>query len=182
MASHKLGLEILDIMNNCVMKIFDTSVYDENISVKCPQLQITSPGFKYSFFVDDITPNFNLNLTACDLKIQKVNCGRDYNDLPDMIYVVKYSVSPNDIVFVEYNYLRITQAMNRLEKLYCDLDFLNCTPSDVLKNKREVVMKIREYIYGAKSYVEVCRKPKEGIELYKEAIRLMDKLDCKTCH
>lgn len=181
MAAHNLSLEIPDLLNKCVLRIVDTSVYDENISVKCPQLQITVPGFKSSIFVDNVEPNFTLNLTACDLKIQKVNCGSDYNDLPDMVYVVGYSVSPNDKVFVEYNYLRETIALNRLQKLYCDIDLLNCTPSDELISKRKTASLIREYLYAAKACVETCRQVSKGIQLYKEAIRLLDKLDCKTC-
>jgi hypothetical protein len=110
MANHVLSLEVPTVMNTCILSIFDTSVYSDLIPVNCPTLQITVPGFSYSTELT-VTPNFNQAITACDLKLQTQNCGTSYTDIPDGIYIIKYSVSPNDIVFVEYNHLRITKAL-----------------------------------------------------------------------
>ncbi|MFZ4059479.1 MAG: hypothetical protein ACOYKE_15150, partial [Ferruginibacter sp.] len=96
MAQHVLSLEVPDTLNESILRIQDTSIYNPQIEVACPLLQITLPGFNTpaQFTEPDIQPGFSLNLTACDLKIQNAGCGTSYNNLPDGIYIIKYSVSP----------------------------------------------------------------------------------------
>lgn len=178
---HKLSLEVPNILNNCIMRIVDTSIYTELIPVKCTQLLITIPGFSSSYFVENIFKDFSLNLTACDLSIQKINCGKDYNDLPDGVYAIKYSVSPNDIVYVEYNHLRITKALNKLQKIYCSLDLENCESTPEKKKKISDARLINDFLMAAKANVETCRQASKGLELYKEAMRMIDKINCLKC-
>ena len=97
MANHVLSLEVPTVMNACIMKLFDTSVYTNLLPVTCPTLNITVPGFGYSVQIDT-TENFAETITACDLQLQTVDCGTTYSDIPDGIYIIKYSVSPNDQV------------------------------------------------------------------------------------
>lgn len=181
MGQHKLSLEVPELLNDCIIRVIDTSVYDDIIPVKCAQLLITIPGFKSSFFIEGITKDFSLNLTACNLHIQKVNCGKDFNDLPDGIYVLKYSVSPNDTVFVEYNHLRITKALNKLQQLYCNLDLENCESTPEKKKKLADARLIGDFLRAAKANVEYCRQANKGLELYKEAMRMLDKINCSKC-
>jgi hypothetical protein len=122
-----------------------------------------------------------LNLTACDLGIQNAGCGTSYNDLPDGIYIIKYSVSPNEYVYVEYNHLRETKALNKVESVYCDLDLGTCDPPMQIKQKLEKIQFIQQYLKAAKAYVEYCRQPKKGMELYNYAVKLLDKLTCSSC-
>lgn len=108
MANHVLSLEVPDTMNKCVLRIMDTSIYNTQKPPTCQLLQITPPGWTRPIEFNEgvISPGFSVNLTACDLEMQTVNCGSSYSDLPDGIYIIKYSVAPNDIVYVEYNHLR----------------------------------------------------------------------------
>lgn len=182
MGQTRLSLEAPEVTTNCILKLFDTSSYNTDVVASCPRLQITVPGFSTAVYIDNVPTEFNLNLTACDLKIQKDNCGKQYNDLPDGIYVIRYSVSPNDVVYVEYNHLRVTKSLNRLKALYCDLDLENCAPSPQKKKQREDARIIKDYLTGAKSYVEYCRQAKQGLELFKEANKMLDKFKCKGCH
>jgi hypothetical protein len=48
MANHVLSLEVPTVMNTCILKIMDTSVYSDLIPVVCPTLNVTVPGFAYS--------------------------------------------------------------------------------------------------------------------------------------
>ncbi len=180
--NHLLSLDIPDTSNCCILRIVDTSVYNSDITLKCGQLQVMAPGFATGQFIDNIYPNFTVNLTACDLKIQTIKCGTDFNSLPDGIYVVKWSVSPNDMVYVEYDHLRITAALTKLNKLYCDLDLGACEPSVSNKAKLAKLTEIREDLYAAKAKVEYCKEAKKGMELYKYAMKLIDKMNCKNCH
>ena len=183
MAQHILSLEVPDTLNKCILRIVDTSVYNIQIPVACPLLQVTLPGFTVpvQFTETDFQPGFILNLTACDLDIQTANCGTTFYDLQDGIYIIKYSVSPNNIVYVEYNHLRITTALNRVQKIYCELDIAACDPPSSVKDKLNKITMIQRYLDAAKAKVEYCHEPDKGMELYNYAIRLLDKLDCKSC-
>ena len=67
MANHVLSLEVPDVYNACIIKLFDTSVYADNMPVVCPILDVTVPGFNYASEIS-VTPGFNLSLTSCLLK------------------------------------------------------------------------------------------------------------------
>lgn len=173
-------LEIPDTLNSCVLRLVDMSVYNENITVTCPQLQISSPGFSQSSFVD-VSAGFSQNFTACDIGIQSSNCGSEYNDLPDKLYVIRYSVSPNDVVYVEYNHLRITKALNKIRDFLCDLDAGACEPAEVVRKKLMELDHIRQDLMAAKAMVEVCRKAKQGVDLYNYAWQKLEKFECSAC-
>ena len=134
MANHVLSLEVPTVMNTCILSIFDTSVYSDLIPINCPTLQITVPGFNYSTEIT-VNPYFNQAITACDLKLQTQNCGTSYTDIPDGIYIIRYSVSPNDTIYVEYNHMRITHALNKYYKILCDVDVAACDTPYIIKNE-----------------------------------------------
>jgi hypothetical protein len=180
MANHQLRLEIPEVLNTCILKIMDVSTYSNIVPITCPTLNITLPGFTYSTQLD-FTPNSSVTLTACDLQIQTNQCGELNYDLPDGIYVIKYSVSPNDVVYVEYNHLRISKALNKYKSILCKLDLSNCEPTEKILNKVEELKKIKVYLDAAVAKVETCHEPEKGMSLYNYAVALMDKLDCTHC-
>ena len=165
------------------MRIMDTSSYSEDIAVDCPILEVTLPGFRYSVQFNDpvINKDFTLNLTACDLEVQTQNCGTSFSGLPDGVYVIKYSVAPNNVVFVEYNHLRITKALATYNEVLCDLDLAACEPDVDVTKKLQELRKIRMYLDAAKAKVETCHEPKKGMELYSYAVKLLGKFNCKSC-
>jgi len=183
MAQHVLSLEAPDTMNKCILRIVDTSIYNNLSPITCAALQITLPGFVRPTTLKSpiISPNFILNLTACDLEVQTSQCGTIYNDLPDGIYIIKYSVAPNDIVYVEYNHLRITKALYKIQGIYCDLDLGVCEPSATIKSKLSQIRLIQQQLNAAKAQVEFCHSPKKGMELYNYAVKQLDKITCHTC-
>lgn len=183
MANHVLSLESPDTLNACILRVIDTSIYDKMIPIKCLLLEVTLPGFTrpVQFTEANILPGFSLNLTACDLEIQTSSCGTSFVDLPDGIYILKYSVSPNEIVYVEYNHLRITKALKRIQSILCDLDIGTCEPPTTIMTKINQLTLIRTYLDAAKAKVEFCHEPEQGMELYRYAVKLLGKIDCKTC-
>ena len=180
MAHHILSLEVPTVLNTCIISVLDTSIYSELIPVTCPTLNVTVPGFKFSTQLT-IIPGENKILTACDLQLQTQNCATVLSDLPDGIYVFKYSVSPNDLVFVEYNHLRISKALNTYNSILCNLDLAACEPSATIKQKLEKLKMARMYLDAAKAKVEFCHEPGNGMSLYNYAIKLMKKIECKNC-
>lgn len=183
MAKHVLSLEAPETLNLCQLRIVDTSVYADNVAVKCPLLQITLPGFSYAVNLEEptIAPGFMLNLTACDLEVQTAGCGTRFDTLPDGIYVIKYSVSPNEYVYAEYNHLRRTKALIRYNELLCDLDLGACEPDAKKTKKLNELLRIKQYLDAAKAKVEICHEPAKGMELYNYALKLLNKMDCKSC-
>ena len=180
MANHVLSLEVPTVMNPCILTVMDTSVYTDLIPVVCETLNITVPGFQYSVQLD-VSAGFIMNITACDLNLQTENCGTEYVDIPDGIYIIKYSVSPNDVVYVEYNHMRITKALNRYYNILCRLDVADCDPPFKIKQKLEQLNLIKMYLEAAKSKVEFCHEPQKGMSLYNYAWKLLNKMDCINC-
>ena len=180
MANHVLSLEVPTVSNTCILTVFDTSVYTSMIPVDCEQLTITVPGFTSSVVIP-VEYNFLKNITACDLMLQTNNCGTQYVDIPDGIYVIKYSVSPNEYVYVEYNHLRITKALNKYQKLLCQLDVADCDPPAEVKEKLNKLRMIKMYLEAAKAKVEVCHEPEKGMRIYNYALKLLNKMNCVNC-
>ena len=180
MANHVLSLEVPTVMNPCIISIMDTSVYADIVPVTCPTLNVTAPGFAYSVQLD-FTPGANEILTACDMNLQVENCDQEFLNLPDGIYIIKYSVSPNETVYVEYNHLRITQALIKYNSVMCDLDISDCEPSCELENKLKQLRKIRQYLDAAVAKVETCHEPQKGMTLYNYALKLLGTIDNCGC-
>jgi len=162
------------------MSILDTSVYTQLIPITCPTLNVTVPGFKFSTQLT-IVPGENTILTACDLQLQTQNCDTTLADLPDGVYVIKYSVSPNDLVFVEYNHLRISKALNIYNNILCKLDLAACEPPANIQKKLEILKTAKMYLDAAKAKVEFCHEPSNGMSLYNYALKIMKKIECKNC-
>lgn len=163
-SKHQLSLELPDTNNIKVLRLFDTSLYAEDLAVDCGTLRITSPGFNLPVAIE-ILKGFNIVLNACSLGLQRTSCQDASQPLPDGIYVINYSVSPNTNVFVEYNHLRTTQTTNKYFNLLCDLEMSGCEPGADVKEKLEELRLIKSFIDAAKAKVEYGHEPQAGMEL-----------------
>ena len=188
MATNSLSLNIPDVMTDCVLRIEDTSAYNSLMPYICPTLQILVPGYKNCVsFNDEVTSsplvakNFIFNLTACNLGVQQANCGNDYDVIPDGIYVIKYSLSPNDKSYVEYNHLRVTAIKKKLKTAFCELKLSSCEPVPDIKNNFLYLMDISGYIDAAKAKAEYCLDAEQAMVLYNYAKKLLDNYSCKIC-
>jgi hypothetical protein len=176
---HILSLEVPETANEALFRVVDTSTYDVNLPVECAILQIMAPGFNAPKNID-VTPGFNLALNACTLGIQTVNCGEKNQPLPDGVYVIRYSISPNDKAWVEYNHLRTTSTLTAYYKKLSEIDLSPCEPSTETRKIMSEMKYIRSLIDAAKAKVEYCKSPKEGIELLTYAIKKLKSLECNT--
>lgn len=176
MEQHNLSLNIPDILNECVIKIEDISDYSDLMTVDCELLQVTPPGFTYAVHFRDINEGFTSILNAEDLEL-----GLAGDPLPDGVYVIRYSVSPNDKVYVEYNYLRTAVFMNKYYSILCTLELASCEPSRDIKEKFKQLRDIRMMLDAAKAKVEYCHSITEGMDLYNYALKLLNKFECKNC-
>jgi len=178
MAKHLLALDIPDTLSEVTFKVCDSSLYSEDVPKECPKLEVTLPGFQLPSVVTNIQTGFSVNLNACELGIQIYNCGVQFNPLPDGVYVIRYSLSPNDQVYVEYNHLRITCALNQINKLLCCLDLAACEPIEPTKSQIRELQELWMLLKGAKANVEYCHHPKKGMEMYNYVVGKLKKLSC----
>lgn len=176
---HILSLEVPTVANCEILSIKDTSQYSDIIAKDCPELLITTPGFNNPTLIE-VTPGFDLNLVGCDLQIQTTNCGEENIALPDGIYIIRYSLSPNDKVFVEYNHLRITSILNLYYEVLCGLNLADCEPSSDKADMINEVNYLRILIDSAKAQVEYCLNPNKGMEMYNYALKRLKKILCTT--
>jgi hypothetical protein len=194
MGKHILQLNFPDTTNEGVFLIDDISIYDNTllgvssavsgstipcsgVTIPCANLQITPAGFYTPTSIDVRYGNFRLVLNACTIGITgAANCASSCPTIPDGLYNVRYSVAPNDKVFVEYKILRITQAMNRYYNLLCRVGLTPCLPSQELQYQIDNLQTINTYLTAAKVMVENEHQFTDGMNLYRFAVELMDKM------
>jgi len=176
MAQHLLFLQEGKTSNEGIFLLNDISIYAPSVPLLCPTLEILAPGFQTPTVLT-IVPGSNLVLNACSLGVlNQTACTTCAPDLEDGIYHVRYSVSPNNQVFVEYNILRIVHAWNRLNDVLCDLGLKCQTPGKELQNTIQQCAIIREYLIAAKTLVEDQHQNQDGINIYRFAYSLIEKL------
>jgi len=179
-SKHQLSLEVPETNNCQVFRVFDTSLYTDDLEVTCGTLQITSPGFNEPVNIE-VLPGFNLILNACTLGLQSSGCGTISQRLPDGIYTIRYSVSPNDKVYVEYQYLRVCQTLNKYFNFLCKLEMAACEPQPDVKANLEELRMIKSFIDAAKVKVEYCESPQQGMDLFLYAQSRLQKFGKDCC-
>lgn len=182
--TNKLSLNIPDIQTDCILRIEDTSWYDPIMPYVCPTLQVLVPGFKDCVEFNESTSKvvgkgFIFNLNACELKLQSGQCGVLFNEIPDGVYVIKYSISPNEQLYVEYNHLRTTAIKKQLKAELCKLQLGACEPGAEIDARFKDLMRISGYIDAAKASVEYCLDAEKGMVIYNYAKKLLDNYSCK---
>ena len=176
---HILSLEIPTVSNCDLLCIKDTSQYSKELAVDCEELQITLPGHSVPVLVK-VEKDFDMCLTACALALQKTNCGTTQSNIPDGIYIIRYSVSPNTKVYVEYNHLRITALMTSYYQVLCDLDVHACQPNSTKQDLLAEMSYIRTMIDAAVSNVEYCQSAAQGMQIYNYAKTRLNRINCPT--
>ena len=186
---HILSLEIPTVANCEIFRVKDTSEYTSNLYVDCEELLITPPGYNEGKVIK-VKKGFDLAINSCSLGIQTTGCSTTKlgevisatrSEIPDGIYIIRYSISPNDKVYVEYNVLRITTLLSAYHKKLCDLDLKPCEPTLDRRDVLNEMSLIRTMIDAAKAKVEYCQSPHEGMELYNFAKKKLNKITCDMC-
>lgn len=163
------------------MRVFDTSIWDPDLTVPSINLDIIPPGYTESVTFAQVK-GFDRLFNSSNLGIAPVSDSADIGHLPDGIYIIRITAGDQ---WVEYNHLRQVCLLRDYYKALCSLEFYPCDTLDVdLEAKREELSLIKSYIDAAKAKVEWCGAPSEGIELHKYAKARLSKFSlekCKTC-
>ena len=176
---HILSLEIPTVSNCNLLCIKDTSQYSENLAVECEELLITLPGYSVPVLIK-VDKDFDMCLTACTLALQSENCGTEQQNIPDGIYIIRYSVSPNSKVYVEYNHLRVTKLLSQYYEVLCDLEVQACQPDSEKQSLLAEMSYIRTVIDAAVANVEYCQSAAHGMQLYNYAKSRLNKISCPS--
>ena len=203
MAKHQLSLNIVDGCNPTNFTIIDTSNYT-NAPLSCPTLSITVPGNAGPLYFSQGTipdPNANPNdeyyplpttpsiytgtpkfvVTVDNIFLHVQNPSETLSSLPDGLWTIGYCVAPCDKLGVQYYYLRTTAALNQYASLLCKLRLSNCLPSEETLKMIDDLHVIKMYLDAAKAKVEFCHQPSKGMDIFNYAVKLLNKMDCKTC-
>ena len=184
MPKHLLSLDIPDTASPYVLRVVDVSIYATDIPVDCERLDITLPGFASPVFITTLPQGGSLNINASDLGLVELGDTLPVA-LPDGVYKIRYSVSPNEYAFVEYYHLRNTSLVNEYYSTLCQIKLEPCEPSAELEANLHKLRLIKLYIDGAKAQVESCHAISQGMEMYEYAKKLLRdfyKTCCTHCH
>jgi hypothetical protein len=185
MAKHILALNFPDTSNEGIFRIDDESIYDPSLGVSCLNLQILPPGAMYPSVIEGFNSGFRLVLNACTIGIMgPSSCADSCPGLQDGIYNIRYSVSPNDRVWVEYKHMRIVHALNRWNDLLCRVKLTACLPDQGTEQQLRELDIIHNYLISSKVTCEDEHVFDDAINQYRYALTLMDKLAYKKpfCH
>lgn len=178
---HQLYLDFPENTNEGILRIEDSSLYNSTIPVNCTTLEITPPGYESPTVLSNLPQQFRLFLNACSLGILQVGCDETAPTIYDGIYNIRYSVSPNDKVYVEYKLFRITNIMHRFYKTLCWINNVSGGPqNDVLILLRELQL-IHNQILTAKHLTEDIHDYDTSMEMFRYADKKLREIS-KGCH
>jgi hypothetical protein len=179
----QLSLEFPDTNNLKTLRITDGSFYNPKIEVECGILEITPPGY-VDPVIFNVKDGFSTVFNASNLKLSKVKVYSKLNALPDGVYKVKYSVKPNEDLWIEYEYLRINKFLKDYNEQLCKLKLQPAPITGEVKDRIKHLIETKIYVEAGKVEVEECGNRLRGIELYNYGQKLLAKLktiDCLTC-
>lgn len=178
MALPKLDLLFPETHDAKSLLIADISVYPSPFSIINPTIEITPPSFptKTLTFVAQaftVYDSQSLGITCPDLDCDKI-------DLPDGIWNVKYSITPAYQFFVTKSFLRINKLMERFDKVFLKLEFMQCDMA-IKEEDMEILNTIETYINGAVAAANNCLDVL-AMKLYSKASKQIDEFVKHRCY
>ncbi len=167
----KLSFNVIDTHNFKTLGIVDTSWYNPDITVETPTLEVYPPGFAYAaspYFMIKALNIYNSN----GLGLTKASCEEELIDLPDGLWKVKYSICPNDKLFIERFFLKTDKLQCKYTQAFLNLD-LSAVDSDTELKKRRNLEDIELFIQGAIS-ASNNQNAKLASDLYKKADTMLN--------
>jgi hypothetical protein len=173
----RLGFDIIDTHDFKTLGIVDTSWYNPDITIETPTIEILPPGYKSAvspFFMPRSLNIFNSN----GVGITKATCEDELIDLPDGLWKIKYSICPNDKLFIEKFFLKTDKLQCRYAQAFLNLDF-NLNSDD--RSRRDALDEIETFITGAIAAAN-DQNAKLASDLYKKASKMLDNFgNCSGC-
>mgnify|MGYP003619271391 FL=1 len=143
----KLNFNIVDTHDFKTLGVVDTSWYNPDITVETPTIEILPPGYTVAaspFFMIKALNVYNSN----GLGITRASCEEDLVDLPDGLWKIKYSICPNDKLFIEKFFLKTDKIQCKYDQAFLSLDLANLS-TEKEKRKRQDLEEIEIFLQGA---------------------------------
>lgn len=158
------------------LRLADASIYLNATTVENAILEITPPDSSCPV-IFNVTPYFNNVYNSVNLKLTNTLVS-----LPDGIYTIDYSINPNLKTKTTYKILKNCKLVNKYLRIVSEFLVEECSISEkCLEETKKQLIWIKELIDSSKYLVENSDKTKEGLFLYKEANKLLDKLNIHKC-
>lgn len=185
--AHSLNLEITDALDCSTLIIRDASVWDPNLPVQNAIIEVQTPLSTcfYSFTVTNscgLVPGFGVALSCAQLQLCCMDCLPSSSTLPDGNYNIKFSVDPNLKTMVEFNYFRTCDLTNKYIAAVCHTREMKCDlRPDEYKVKLLALRDIKDLIDSSKWSAEECLNVHQALEVYNEAISLLQQFNHDKC-
>lgn len=169
---HELDITYHNTYNCKSLRIEDNSIYDPDIQVKNPILEVKPPGLLgyIPFYLSKKTwKSITLNCSTLKLCCAKQPC--KLTELPDGVYSIKYSIDPNLRSIVEFSHMRVCRVMASYIKVVGI--FLSSKYTRPIKDNESIekeLLAIKDIIDASIYSVEELLDNQLGLELYEEAI------------
>lgn len=150
MAAPVLDLLLFDTHSLKTLAVGDYSTYPSNYNIQNPTLEITAPGWNRA--TQPFTPN---NINLFNSNNLGITCGEDLQDLPDGKWILKYSISPANLYFVEKNFFVTNSIRHRFDRAFLYTD-LKEKDYDVKDEDLDILDQIWAYIMSAQSEGNNC--------------------------
>lgn len=164
-----LNISILETYNAAEISILDTSQYPLSYTPQNPYIEITPPGYFKQIQV--FTPR-SINV----YNSVTLNMSDDPGTLPDGIYKIRYSITPNYQTFVEKSYYKIDQLKEAFDRAFLSMGDILCD-SHASEKTRLYLNEAEFYIQAAVAAANSCND-KLAQELYEKAKKMIDKIHC----
>jgi len=155
--------------------ITDRSHYNPNLPVTCGTLEIKVPGAKHSVFFN-VLPNFSTSYNASSLRIQIATSHDTLIPLPDGPYYIKYSINPNEQLYVEYVFYNVAMLKSKYFEKVCGFFENKCDYTIKQQNEKiEELWQISNNLDLIKIAAEECNNVQEATLLYNKTYELINK-------
>lgn len=176
---HQLDITYHNTYNCKTLRIEDNSIYDENVEIINPILEVKPPGLLQYIpftFANKKWKAITLNCSTLELCCTKQPC--KLTEIPDGIYDIKYSISPNLKTMIEFSHMRVCKIMSNYIKLIGL--FLSSKYTRQIKDNdciEKELVEIKDLIDNSIYAVEELLDSNLGLELYEEALNRIKKLN-----
>lgn len=167
----RLSFDIIDTHDFKTLGILDTTWYNPLITVETPTIEILPPGY-----VNAVSPYFMIGAlnvyNSNGVGITKASCEEDLIDLPDGLWKIKYSICPNDKLFIEKFFLRTDRLRCSYNRAFLSLDLKNecAEKSDKMRKLNEIEFYIKGAIAASND-----QNAKDAHDFYIKASKMLSK-------
>lgn len=175
----QLDIYIEKILNPKLLIVKDASWYNPDVAVTNAKLDLQYPN-STSYVNIPVGKNFTYMINSNTIGLTNVSRSDALAELPDGIWTIKYSICPNEELFVEYTFLRNVKQLIRYHNLFCQIEIERCNRKQYSEDL-ETIRGIKDIIDAAEYLANDCGKYEKAIELYDYADGLLNEFtkDCK---